>query len=101
MKIERPASVRVLGKNFTVQFCKQGPMDLEDFGHMLLGKQQIAIQDNLPSELERDTLLHEVIHAISDQTDMGLTEHQVQILGCALMQVFLDNAEFTAYLTKK
>lgn len=100
MRHKRPTSIRILGKDWTITYVKQGNIDLEDYGGSSLSRLEISIQADLPESLEKETNLHETIHAIDHSLDLGMTEGQVNTLGAVLMQVFLDNPEFLKYLAK-
>tara|TARA_R110000824_G_scaffold15573_3_gene65379 strand:+ start:747 stop:1139 length:393 start_codon:yes stop_codon:yes gene_type:complete len=49
-------------------------------------------------ELPRMTLLHELIHIISDLNGLGLTERQVLGLETGLFGLFMDNKEFREFM---
>lgn len=55
---------------------------------------RVSVRDNKRKILEptiTDTILHEVIHAVSRVYGIGLTENQVAGLSGGLMQVMRDN----------
>lgn len=99
--VDRPFSVRVLGKVFLIAFIPQNPLSNDEtFGHCDMAKQVINIHDGLTPTEEADTVLHEVIHAIDETIGTGLTEHQVHHLACGLFGVFQDNPELAEYLAE-
>ena len=54
-------------------------------------RQEIHIGDGMAAEQEYDTFLHEVLHAIDHNGQMGLSEKQIHRLASALLGVLLDN----------
>lgn len=88
-------SLRILGKKYAIHFVEK-VNDKED----LLGicddqKQEIKIALYQPKDAMKDTLLHEIIHAVDYQMQLGLKERQVHCLAAGIVAVFLDNPEFT------
>lgn len=81
---------------------KIGPVDvpvyedgeLEDYGlYEELPKQRIRIssRNGLAREM---TLLHEILHAMSEQYGVALSEHRVRALEQIVTQFVIDNPEF-------
>lgn len=58
----------------------------------------IYLEKNLPEEKRRETLLHEVIHGISEGAGIGLTEKAVQVLSRTLYSFFEENTAISSYL---
>lgn len=94
----RPDQIKVMGKRWSVSY---EAMSADEMGESDLEKQHITIKDGLKPEQEKSTLLHEVLHAISDTLGAGLTEKQVQGLETGLWAVLKDNPKFVTYLRKK
>jgi len=61
------------------------------FGECDYSKQVIRIARGQSKDEERDTLLHEVIHAASHVEGLGLKEHQVERLATRLTQIYKHN----------
>lgn len=97
----RPRELRIAGKLFNVLWVKPAALESKNYGHTDIEKLEIAIRDNLPAAVERDTLLHEMLHGIDEQLDLELSEHQVEVLGCMLQQVFADNPALLTYLQRR
>jgi hypothetical protein len=93
MKI--PKEVVVMGKSYTV-----GPLSEEcgDFGRCMAGNQRIQIKANQAPGQLRDTLLHEVLHAVSYELYLELEERQVHILANGLLDTLRRNPKFTQFL---
>tara|TARA_R100000808_G_C2104675_1_gene120687 strand:- start:450 stop:701 length:252 start_codon:yes stop_codon:yes gene_type:complete len=61
-------------------------------GHHAWGRynsqlQRIEIDNNQPSSMMSQTIIHEILHAIESNIDLGLGETGVQILSNALHQL--------------
>jgi hypothetical protein len=96
-----PSSVRVFGKDVTIEYATIETSDEENIsGDMSEEKLAIRVRPGqLPIE-EMDTVLHETIHAVDYILDLGLTEHQVRMLGTGLVGLFQDNPGFAAFVTR-
>ena len=53
-----------------------------------------------PSQI-RDTVLHEVIHALDLSLHLELSEQQVHAIAASLFGTFMNNTEFTQWLLSK
>jgi hypothetical protein len=95
-----PATLKICGKPFRVVRCKETLLEVDAFGKVDVNKLQVVILDDLPPPLEKDTVLHEIIHAIDEQLALKLKERQIEALGCMLQQVFADNPALMVYLAK-
>lgn len=91
-----PKSVRVIGKDYDIFFYKK----LKDAGYCYNVRQLIKVEKGQAPEAERDTVLHEVIHAIDYAMQCGLKEKQVHRLAGGLIQVLRENPAFAAYLVR-
>lgn len=81
-------SLNILGKAFRIDWKDE----LEGaLGETLTHRQLIRMQKGTPADTERETLLHEVIHAVDESLSLQLTEHQVHALACGLYAVLRDN----------
>jgi len=100
----RPKKLQILGKNYAVQFVNPAPLaddEHQDCGRCLDSEQRILVQYDLPPELERDTVLHETIHAIDYVLQLELTERQVSVLASGLLAVLKANPSLAPYLVGK
>lgn len=97
----KPASLKILGKKWSVDYVKDTPLEKDEMGLCDLEKQAIHIKEGLPAEQERSTLLHESIHAISDSLGLGLSEKQVQGLETGMFDLNSRNPKFFSYLRRK
>jgi hypothetical protein len=88
-----PEKIRILGKSYGVQIV-QG---LENCGECVDSKQTIRVQAGMPHGLERDTVLHEIIHALDYGMHLSMTERQVSALAAGLVAVLVDNPSLLTY----
>ena len=83
-------SLNILGKTYRIQWEDE----LDDaLGVTYSSKQLIKMVKGLPLDTERETLLHEVIHAVEDGLGLGMTEQQVHALACGLYDVLKNNQQ--------
>jgi len=75
--------IPILGKPYRVE-CVPNEHLAGNMGSATRGRQFIAISSELALEQQEDTLLHEVIHIISDELALGFTEETVQRLAVGL-----------------
>ena len=92
-----PKVLRIVGKNYAVETMKLG----EDYGLCDDQIQTIKIAEDIAHGMERDTLLHEAIHAIDYCMQLKMSERQVCGLGTALYALLADNPELVKYLMEK
>ena len=68
-----PRTVRVIGKTFAIEYVDK--VDDEDSaGEHRRDAQLIKVRVGQHPETLRETLLHEVIHAVEEQLDLGMKE---------------------------
>ncbi len=87
-----PDSVKVGPRAFRVE----QPENVVDGANSLWGQCDhslgwIKVAGKLPEDQQAVTLLHEVLHALDVQCDLGLREGQIRRLAYALMAFFKDN----------
>ena len=85
--------VKVAGVTYKV---KEQEVVLNDDGHKLHGQcnyQQLIISlgKGFPRQKSEQTFFHEVLHAISEEYNVNLTEDQVIQLTTGIYQVYQDN----------
>ena len=94
-----PKVLRIVGKNYAV-IQTETPM-VDDCGQCDDNKQEIKISQGMAHDLERDTLLHEAIHAIDYCMQLNMSEKQVCGMGTALYALLGDNPDLLKYLMAK
>lgn len=96
--MKRPERLRVIGKRWTVRWDYD---NADEYGICDHNSQTLHIQSNLAPDTERDTLLHEVLHAVDEAMGTHLEEAQVRSLATGLLAVLADNPSFVRYLTRR
>lgn len=95
-----PASLRILGKVFSVDTVDpEGGLRTNAIGLCLHNSCQIRISSGIHIHEQKETVLHEVIHAIDNMLSLDMSETQVRSLSACLFAVFRDNQEFGALLS--
>jgi hypothetical protein len=92
-----PKVLRIVGKNYAIEKMKLA----DNYGLCDDQVQTIKIADDIAHGLERDTLLHEAIHAIDYSMQLKMSERQVCGLGTAIYALFADNPELVKYIMEK
>lgn len=103
-----PKKVLVLGKWYSIETDDHLMDDESGSGICKPWQCQIRIGKGLNPQQRRDTLLHEVMHAVFSETGLTMDfkedddeEKIVRRLSTCLLQVIRENPEFTAILTEK
>ena len=96
--VNAPTKLRIIGKTFQIKTFEPNPLanGLQGFHDSNL--QVITLQTGNGFDDARDTLLHEVIHAIDYGIQVNLEERQVHALASGLYAVMRDNPDFVAWL---
>ena len=92
-----PKVLRIVGKNYAVETMKLG----DDYGECNDQTQTIKVAEGIAHGMERDTLLHEAIHAIDYCMQLKMSEKQVCGMGTAIYALFADNPELVKYIMEK
>lgn len=101
--ISRPERIKVISKRFTINYVQEGEGDLTEdkMGLCDTLNQVIWVEEGLKYDTQRETLVHEILHAISDEMELGLTEVQVSGTAKGVLAVLIDNPSFAKFLLKK
>ena len=86
--------LNVLGDRYRVRKRRQ-----REFGWCYYVKGDIFLRPNQSEDQARDTLLHEVIHAIDNVDSLNLSEEQVRRIATGLRAVFTSNPEFARWVS--
>jgi hypothetical protein len=90
----------VIGKRNVVQWrVPSGPG--KDFGECETRTGVIKVNPNASIDQQRDTLLHEVIHAIDHELDTGMRERQVRLLATGLFHFLRANPDAVRWLLSR
>lgn len=91
-------TLRIIGKTYTIRFVDKvecaGDLKDELMGLCRDGAQDIQVSIHQPRDALKDTVLHEILHAIDYQMQLGLKERQVHGLAAGIVAVFNDNPDF-------
>jgi len=87
--------LNVMGDRYRVLVRK-----MDEFGMCFFIKGEIHVRPNQSEDQARDTLLHEVIHAIDNVETLNLTEEQVRTLATDLRAVFTANPDFAKWVCR-
>jgi hypothetical protein len=99
----RPERVKIISKRFTIEYVEMGKSDLDPthLGECRTYEQRIMVEEGLKLDTQKDTLFHEVIHAVSDEMGLEMSEEQVSGSAKGILAVLMDNPTFARYLLKK
>ena len=102
MGTPRPASIRILGKQFKVEWVDRVEHDGEELNGLAdPDGQHIQVVGTLPLETQQDRLLHEVMHCIEASFDLELDETVIERLATGMLAVLKDNPRFVSYLRRR
>jgi len=87
--------LNLLGERYSVA-CKR----IKDFGTVDYDRGRIFLRPKQSVDQARDTLLHEVLHAIDHTYSLELSEHQVRVLATSLRSVFSSNPRFARWVSE-
>ena len=99
----RPERLKIISKRFAINYVQEGEGDLTEdkMGLCDTLNQRIWIEEGLQYDTQRETILHETLHAISDEMGLGLSEEQVSGAAKGVLSVLIDNPSFAKFLLKK
>lgn len=96
VSIDVVKEVRILGKLFRISAAEPEPaFDPHGVcGAMFLHTNSIVFRSAMSADEIRETVLHEVIHAIADCLHIKIKEHAVHAMSAGIYQVLRDNPQF-------
>ena len=92
-----PAEVDVVGKPYSVTLTQRGE---GDYGECFADHCRIEVADYQCELQRRDTLLHEVLHAVDHEMHCNMSEAMIRRMATGLLQVLRHNAGLVAYLVE-
>ena len=100
--IKRPERIKIISKRFSIEYVitGTGPITGDQSGECDSLNQVITIQADLKFDTEKEVVLHEILHAISDEMALDLTEEQVAGTARGVLAVLIDNPSFARFLVK-
>ena len=96
-----PQRVRILGFDWTITSPNLELQQRERYGETHYLGFEVHVDDTQPLQRQRETLLHELIHAGCAQfliDDNDVSEAQVRVIGHTLFQVLRDNPEVREFI---
>jgi hypothetical protein len=101
--MKRPSSVRILGRTYKIAYVPLCPFEGQPYGNCDNPNLTINILEGQKPIEERDTLLHEAMHALFYHMCIHLGDEEgiVRPTATGLIAVFQDNPEFAKYITQK
>lgn len=85
----------IIGKRHRVVW--DAPLS-ENYGEIDHTKNEIQICGGMPHDEERDTVLHEITHAVEKQLNCTIPEDKLRLIVTGLYAVMKDNPRLVAYL---
>ena len=83
-------AITILGKPYQIHYVDKVDDD-DNSGESNIRTGEIKVLNALTPHLSRETLLHEIIHIVSDELYLELSERQVAALSVGLYSVYRDN----------
>lgn len=91
-----PKRVKVCGKTYKIEQVKH----LEDCGNLFPTECKALIGIDMDPQQIRDTVLHELVHAIEYETHLNMEERQVHALSTAMLDMLRNNKHLVKFLTE-
>ena len=104
---ELPKKIRILGKDWTVEHDENLIPEKASDGRCYIGHAKIAyttVDDEgkpLNPAMVKDTVIHEIVHAIEETAGISLKERQVLGLGGGLYALIKENPGLILWILKK
>jgi hypothetical protein len=92
-----PEMIDVLGKSFNVKILAPDESEGND-GYMDLSIYEIGVRMHPSNDYNKDTVFHELTHAIDEVMALKLKEHQVHQLAVGWMAVLKHNPKLAKWL---
>ena len=95
-----PRRIKILGRTYKVKMADLG----SEYGHPNAWgisqheDQEVILQSDLPHEIERSTMWHEVLHAVTFTQFRSLPEEAVEAISYGEFRVMRDNPKLMQYL---
>ena len=95
-----PSDVEILGKTWRLELVESN-LETGKLGEMRQGACRMKIISGQDPQQERDTVLHEIIHAVFSEIGYSPQEEVIQSLTSVLYGVLLKNPQLVDYLMLK
>lgn len=97
MSLKIRGTFNVLGERYKVRLRRQKD---KAYGRCYCQEGLIELDPRQSPDKMRDTLLHEVVHAIDSVDSLKLSEHQVRRMATGLRAVFTANPKFAKFVSE-
>lgn len=84
-------SIKVFGKPYAINYVDQVD-ETDSLGECDVRLCEIKILNTMCDAQKKDTLIHELLHIISEELRLGVSEKQVASLAVGLYSVFRENS---------
>jgi hypothetical protein len=107
MSVKLPRELQVLGKDYRVfEKSREDLGKIAGIPYRIIGcyrdySQHLFVANDLPADTALETLLHELIHAVSCEAGLGLRENQVRQLAIGLYSSLKRNPETWKLMWKR
>jgi hypothetical protein len=92
-----PKKLDVFGKRWTVVIEK---IEDGDYGMCKPAQSKIIVHPEQSPDSMRDTLLHEILHAVDIEMQTRMGERRVRLIATGLLAVLRQNPALASYLTE-
>ena len=89
-------SLDILGKRYRIEWVAR---EEGDYGECFSDQCRIEIATYQCTDQQRDTLLHEALHAVDHELNCKMSEAQTRRMATGLLALFRQNPALVAYLT--
>jgi hypothetical protein len=90
--------VRIMGKEYRVEEVPESGLTRTTIGSCNERTLTISVMDSLVDKHKRETVLHEVLHALDVALATNLTEQQITALSSGLYALAQDDPDATRYM---
>jgi hypothetical protein len=92
----RPERFRLFGKLYSIEWGPEATKD--DYGEQIDLELKVRVCTNLPPDQERESLLHELLHAIDGALDIDRPEREHNLRSLGLYDLFKSNPGLAGYI---
>lgn len=105
--MERPTRLKVGCFIWTIKWSERIDLENSDMGATITDRCEIWMATKYPLQVQRETLLHEILHVVAhdsfyqrtDGEDQDQAEERMcRLFSPRLMQIFRDNPDVTKFL---